>query len=101
MRYEMTEDEVRDQARKILDLEASESAQAGVGQLTSFNKLGFIGVKDRPDGWYLPNETHFPALVLETKGSNIKFSAKERDELKKNIKIVQTKYKHVVGILYN
>ena len=97
----MTEDEVRDQARKILDLEASESAQAGVGQLTSFNKLGFIGVKDRPDGWYLPNETHFPALVLEAKGSNIKFSAKERDELKKNIKIVQTKYKHVVGILYN
>ncbi len=101
MRYEMTEDEVRDQARKILDLEASESAQAGVGQLTSFNKLGFTGAKDRPDGWYLPDDTHFPALVLETKSSNIKFSAKERDELKKNIKIVQTKYKHVVGILYN
>lgn len=97
----MTEDEVRDQAREILDLETSESAQAGVGQLTSFNKLGFTGVKDRPDGWYLPYETHFPALVLEAKGSNIKFTAKERDELKKNIKIVQTKYKHVVGILYN
>ena len=101
MRYELTEDEVRDQARKILDLEPSESALAGVGQLTSFNKLGFPGVKDRPDGWYLPNEIHFPALVLEAKGSSIKFSDKERDELKKNIKIVKTKYKHVVGILYN
>lgn len=101
MRYELTEDEVRDKAKIILDLEPSISAQVGVGQLTSFNKLGFDGVKDRPDGWYLPNETHFPALVLEVKGSNIKFSDKERDELKKNIKIVQTKYKYVVGVLYN
>lgn len=101
MRYELTEDEVRDQARKILDLEPTESAQAGVGQLTSFNKLGFSGVKDRPDGWYLPNESHFPALILEVKGSNVSFSKKEREELIKNIKIVQTKYKFVIGILYN
>ncbi len=101
MRYELTEDEVRDQAKKILDLEPTESAQAGVGQLTSFNKLGFTGVKDRPDGWYLPNETHFPALILEAKGSNVKFGKKEENELIKNIKIVQKRYKHVVGILYN
>ncbi len=101
MRYELTEDEVRDKARRILDLESTESAQAGVGQLTSFNKLGFSGIKDRPDGWYLPNETHFPALVLETKGSNVTFSKKEREELLKNIRIVQKKYKYVIGILYN
>ena len=101
MRFELTEDEVRDQARRILDLEPSESAQSGVGQLTSFNKLGFSGVKDRPDGWYLPNEIHYPALILEAKGSNVRFTAKERNELVKNIRIVQKKYKSVIGILYN
>lgn len=62
-----TEDQVRDIARLKLHLEETESAKAGVGQLTSFNQLGFRGVKDRPDGWYLPNETHYPALVLEVK----------------------------------
>ena len=55
MRYEMTEDEVRDQARKILDLEASESAQAGVGQLTPLINLGFFVAMYRPYGCYLLN----------------------------------------------
>lgn len=96
-----TEDQVRDLARTKLHLEETESAHAGVGQLTSFNQLGFRGVKDRPDGWYLPNETHYPALVLEVKGSNIKIGDKEREELRKNIRIVHTRYKHVVGLLYN
>ena len=96
-----TEDQVRDMAREILHLEETESAKSGVGQLTSFNQLGFRGVKDRPDGWYLPNETHFPALILEVKGSNIKLGDKEREELLKNIRIVQTLYKNVVGLLYN
>ena len=45
MRYELTEDEVRDKARRILDLESTESAQAGVGQLTSFNKLASLESK--------------------------------------------------------
>ena len=96
-----TEDQVRDIARQKLHLEETESAKAGVGQLTSFNQLGFRGVKDRPDGWYLPNETYYPALVLEVKGSNMKLGAKEREELLKNIRIVETRYKHVVGLLYN
>lgn len=96
-----TEDQVRDIARMKLHLEETESAKSGVGQLTSFNQLGFRGVKDRPDGWYLPNETHYPALVLEVKGSNIKLGDKEREELLKNIRIVQTRYPHVVGILFN
>ena len=96
-----TEDEVRDMARTKLHLEETESAKAGVGQLTSFNQLGFRGIKDRPDGWYLPNETHYPALVLEVKGSNTKLGNKEHDEILKNIRIVQTRYKHVVGLLYN
>lgn len=96
-----TEDQVRDIARAKLHLEETESAQAGVGQLTSFNQLGFRGVKDRPDGWYLPNETYYPALILEVKGSNIKLGDREREELLKNIRIVQTRYKHIVGLLYN
>ena len=96
-----TEDQVRDLARTKLHLENTESALAGVGQLTSFNQLGFRGVKDRPDGWYLPNETHYPALVLEVKGSNIKLGDKEREELHKYIRIVQTRYTQVVGLLYN
>ena len=96
-----TEDQIRDVARIKLHLEETESAKAGVGQLTSFNQLGFRGIKDRPDGWYLPNETYYPALVLEVKGSNNKLGDKEREELLKNIRIVQTRYKNVVGLLYN
>ena len=96
-----TEDQVRDIARTKLHLEESESAKAGVGQLTSFNQLGFRGVKDRPDGWYLPNETHYPALVLEVKGSNVKLGDKEREELLKNIRIVESRYNHVIGLLSN
>ena len=96
-----TEDQVRDMARMKLHLEETESAKAGVGQLTSFNQLGFRGIKDRPDGWYLPNETYYPALVLEVKGSNVRLGKKEREELLKNIRIVRSRYKHVVGLLYN
>lgn len=101
MAISYTEDQVRDIAREKLHLEETESAKAGVGQLTSFIKLGFPGKKDRPDGWYLPNETHYPALVLEVKSSETKLGDKERAELQKNIRIVQTRYKHVVGLLYN
>ena len=64
-----TEDQVRDDANKILGLVDTETAKAGVGQLTSFSKLGFKGdgANYRPDGWYLPNETAFPAIIIEVK----------------------------------
>lgn len=39
----MTEDAVRDLAREALGLVDSEIARAGVGQLTTFNQLGFPG----------------------------------------------------------
>lgn len=55
MAKSMTEDAVRDLAREALGLVDSEIARAGVGQLTTFNQLGFPGVADKPDGWYLPN----------------------------------------------
>lgn len=96
----MTEDEVRDQAGRILGLVNSENANTGVGQLTSFNQLGFIGVKDRPDGWYLPKNIEEPAIILETKNSNQKLD-NYLDEVIKNCEIVLTKYNKVIGILYN
>lgn len=97
---EMTEDEVRDLASKILKLEDSDTAISGVGQLTSFNQLGFSGVKDRPDGWYLPKNLENPAIILETKGSKTNINNYDY-EIIKNCNIVLKKYKKVIGILYN
>ena len=37
----MTEDKVRDQAGQILGFSDSSDAKSGVGQITSFNSLGF------------------------------------------------------------
>lgn len=97
---EMTEDEVRDFAGKILKFKNTDKVQSGVGQLTSFNQLGFNGIKDRPDGWYLPKNVEEPAIILETKNSNQKLE-NFLDEVIKNCDIVSTKYNKVIGILYN
>mgnify|MGYP000981320007 FL=1 len=100
MGINMTEDQVRDQAAKILKFETTDNVKAGVGQLTSFNQLGFIGVKDRPDGWYLPDSNEDIAIILETKNSNQKLE-NYIDEIVKNCNIVLEKYNKVIGILYN
>ena len=97
----MTEDKVRESAGKILGFEDTETATSGVGQITSFNQLGFKGVKDRPDGWYLPNEKSFPAIILEAKSDTTNFKKAHIDELLKNIAIIKTKYEKNIGILYN
>lgn len=97
----MTEDAVRDLAREALGLVDSEIARAGVGQLTTFNQLGFPGVADKPDGWYLPNNKNEVAVVLETKATRITLGQTQVDEVLKNVRIMQTQYKQVVGILYN
>ena len=97
----MTEDKVRESAGKILGFKDTETAKSGVGQITSFNHLGFKGVKDRPDGWYLPNEKSFPAIILEAKSEKTKIQKAHIDELLKNTTIIQTKYKNHIGILYN
>ena len=68
----MTEDKVRDLAKHKLGLEDTETAKAGVGQLTTFNQLGFKGVSDRPDGWYLPNEKMFPAIIRWYRSSGLR-----------------------------
>ncbi|MBR5227956.1 MAG: N-6 DNA methylase [Clostridia bacterium] len=96
----MTEDEVRDLAGKILKFENSDTVISGVGQLTTFNQLGFKGVSDKPDGWYLPKNIEEPAIILETKNSNLKLE-NFLDEIIKNCDIASTKYNKVIGILYN
>ena len=98
-----TEDEVRDTAKIILGFDKSEpKVKQGTGQITTFNQLGFKGVIDKPDGWYLPDDKMIPAIILETKSeSEDIFLKKWEKELIKNCKIALTQYKHVVGILYN
>lgn len=98
-----TEDQVRDDANKILGLKDTETAKSGVGQLTSFAKLGFKGdgANYRPDGWYLPNETNFPAIILEVKKEDCDLKQAQIDEVLKNCRVAHAKYKNVVGILYN
>ena len=97
----LTEDAVRDSARDILGLSDGDKVRAGVGQLTTFNQLGFAGVADKPDGWYLPENRADVALVLETKATRIALGKAQADEVLKNVRIVQTQYEKVIGILYN
>lgn len=101
MAKNLTEDAVRDLARDILGLVDSDVARAGVGQLTTFNQLGFAGVADKPDGWYLPENKAEVALVLETKATRIALGQAQVDEVLKNIRIMQTQYEKVIGVLYN
>ena len=101
MKY--TEDVVRDNAKIILGFDdGEEKVQQGTGQITTFNQLGFRRVSKKPDGWYLPNNENMPAIIIETKNSDEDLTRKQWvDELMQNVDIVATKYKQVVGILYN
>lgn len=97
----MTEDEVRDEARIVLEFDGREHVRCGVGQITTFNQLGFKGVPDKPDGWFLPDNRNDVAVVLETKATYIELTERCVSELLKNVRIVQRQYSKVVGILYN
>lgn len=98
-----TEDEVRDSAKILLGFDKVEAnVKQGTGQITTFNQLGFKGIIDKPDGWYFPDDRTLPAIILETKSEKEDIlSLKWENELKKNIGIVNKKYKNVCGILYN
>lgn len=99
----LTEDEIRDNAKVILGFDEKDpDVKQGTGQITTFNQLGFKGVSDKPDGWYLPNDKQDVAIILETKSEKEDvFSGKHYAELVKNIEITAQQYKRVVGILYN
>lgn len=98
-----TEDEARDSAKILLGFDKVEAnVKQGTGQITTFNQLGFKGIIDKPDGWYFPDDRTLPAIILETKSEKEDISSlKWENELKKNIGIVNKKYKNVCGILYN
>lgn len=98
-----TEDEVRDSAKIQLGFDKVEdNVKQGTGQITTFNQLGFKGVIDKPDGWYLPDDFTMPAIILETKSEQEDISLQKWvNELMKNCDIVRKKYKNVCGILYN
>ena len=99
----LSEDQVRDTAKKILGFDDIETeVEQGTGQITTFNMLGFGGVSDKPDGWYLPYDRSRVAIILETKSSKEDINLKKwENELLKNIAIVETKYTKVIGILWN
>ena len=95
MTKNLTEDAVRDKARDILGFQDKNDVQSGVGQLTTFNQLGFNGVADKPDGWYLPNNHTDTAVVLETKASKIVLGNKQVDEILKNVRIIEDQYEQL------
>ena len=102
-----TEDQVREKAGEILGLDKKsvsklKNVKAGVGQLTTFNQLGYKKISDKPDGWYLPDDKSKVALILETKSSDKNLNEnKWVKELLKNCNIIYKNYDKVVGILYN
>ena len=100
-----TEDEVRDSSKIILGFDDNETnVKQGTGQITTFNQLGFKGKdnSNKPDGWYLPDDYSKTAIILETKSEKEDISKQKWvEELFKNMKVISSKYKEVVGILYN
>ena len=100
----LTEDEVRDNAKKILGFDLIEqNIKQGTGQLTTFNQLGIVGINDKPDGWYIPDNKNNIAILLETKNSNEDIGAKKcLEEIKKNCNIlINAGWEKVIGILHN
>ena len=82
-----TEDEVRDSAKIQLGFDKVEAnIKQGTGQITTFNQLGFKGVIDKPDGWYLPDDCTLPAIILEAKSEQEDISLQKWvNELIKNL----------------
>ncbi|EHI75007.1 type II DNA modification methyltransferase [Streptococcus criceti] len=111
----LTEDQVRDGyahkdgffkgAKQILEFDKYENnVSQGTGQITTFKSLGFTGKgsNHKPDGWYLPDDVSKVAIILETKSSDKDIeSTKFTEELLANVKIANSKYPRVVGILFN
>lgn len=101
----LSEDEVRFLARQTLfdgcDDNAHFDIDFGTGQITKFNKLGFPGVLQAPDGWYLPHDERRAAVVFEFKDECVTFGDKHRKQLFENMVIVASRYRRVCGVLWN
>lgn len=97
----LSEDIIREKGRDILGFYDSETAQSGVGQLTSWKKLGFKGIQGAPDGWYLPKIITLPAIVVEFKSNSTPLRKPQIEEIIKNSKILLSRYSKVIGILWN
>lgn len=104
----LTEDEVRQKAKNILQFENNKDAFSDVGQLTSFNQLGtnfrnnsWKGDSHKPDGWYLPKDKSMPCLLLECKSGDKDLEDTASEEIKRNMKIALKRYPNVMGITYN
>lgn len=65
----LTEDEVRENAGKILGFTKLKHGKCGVGQITTFNQLGIKeeGKDKKPDGWYLLKTRVLLPLFLKQK----------------------------------
>lgn len=96
----LTEAEVAHLAKETLGLYATPVAKADTGQTTTFNELGFKGISKKPDGWYLPFDTTYPALIVEVKSSKTNIE-KFTWEILRNCDIAQSKYSRVIGIIWN
>ena len=101
----LSEDQVRDKAREILQFHDDDKAFSNTGQLTSFNTLGkyfrsnpWKGENHKPDGWYLPKDKSMPCLLLEAKASDKDLVSVAEDEIKRNMKIALKRYPNVMGI---
>ena len=97
-----TEDEVRDSAKIQLGFDKVEAnVKQGTGQITTFNQLGFKGVIDKPDGWYLPDDCTLPAIILETKSEQEDISLQKWvNELIKNLNIVRKRNIKMSAVFY-
>lgn len=115
MNNHLTEDQVRTKAQNITG--------CNFGQITTFKNLGFDDNSDeiknisdylkneyditkisnlKPDGWYLPENKNQPAIVFELKASDKNLDYDDCvNKLKKYMIILATRYKKVIGILYN
>lgn len=100
-----TEDQIREEAGNTLGFtDGEKQVKQGVGQLTSFNHLGFKGKGKnfKPDGWYLPDDLSKPAIILEAKSNDKTLSTQAwEDEILRNVEVARQKYAHVIGILYS
>ena len=106
----LTEDQVREKARQILNFKSDKDHVAGIGQLTTFKTISkqidgdpFSKSNKEPDGWYFnKHDQQAPALLAEFKSEDKDLNRQNYiDELQRNMRIAMGYYRNVLGVLYN